>query len=241
MKKCKWDKHQHSEHFISVPLFFLLLTIEKENKSYFNRKCLSDILSVIACGMLTCCSLCLLITRCWFLASHQRTRNTSHESIGAGAKARVLAWIPRHHKPETWSRNGERMWLARMAVQNRNEYLQTLCHLWLSLEMVFRGARILLKNQTAYVSLSLLDAFRNPCSGARLAWKRNGGQLGWNIYLSMSAWVDADSAFIRFSLIPLGNKPLNNPSEAAERRSSTRGSAELRSLAARLCKRLAFR
>lgn len=111
----------------------------------------------------------------------------------------------------------------------------------LSFLAIFRGPRILLKNQTAYVSLSLLDAFRNPCSGARLAWKRNGGQLGWNIHLSMSAWVDADSAFIRFSLIPLGNKPLNNPSEAAECRSSTRGSAELRSLAARLCKRLAFR
>lgn len=100
------------------------------------------------------------------------------------------------------------MWPARMAVQNRNEYLQTLCHLWLSLEMVFRGPRILLKNQTAYVSLSLLDAFRNPCSGARLAWKRNGGQLGWNIHLSMSAWVDADSAFYQVQLNPLGKQAI---------------------------------
>lgn len=71
------------------------------------------------------------------------------------------------------------------------------------------------KTQIAYVLLSL-RGFQKSSLWGLSKLENKLGRLSWDRYLSISAWLDTDSTFIAFSLIHLGNKPLNNPQKTAE-------------------------
>lgn len=161
----------------------------------FSYKCLSDILPITPYGLLRNVSFWLFIISYWFLAGHQSTRKWSHNTMGAGVKVVCMGFGMNStdiHKPEaSWVRRTktESTRLEQLSRTGTSMCRHSLCHLWLSLEMLFRGRESCWKSNSL-CGANALQGFQKSSLWGLINLGNQSGQLSrTGTYHYLHGWM----------------------------------------------------